>query len=234
MDLTELRGPAAAIRVGLERVAAYRRLVMAVLVGIAVLAGLHVLRPAAAPTVRIWAAAHDLTGGRPLVRGDLADTRVPRADVPVGTLHPGQRVLGRLLAAPMRRGEPLTDVRLLTPSLLTAAGAAGDVAVPLRVADGAATRALVHAGDLVDVIATPDDADDTADTGATGGGTAAASATVVVHGVRVLATPTDTAATDAAGDSTGLLILAATTRQAATLAASASAARLSAAVQQQP
>jgi hypothetical protein len=44
-------------------------------------------------------------------------------------LHPE----GRTLAGPVRAGEPVTDVRLVSPSL--AAGYPGRVLVPVRIAD---------------------------------------------------------------------------------------------------
>jgi Flp pilus assembly protein CpaB len=66
-------------------------------------------------------------------------------------------VLGRLVAGPVRRGEPLTDVRLLGPSLLAAVARGPDVvAVPVRFADAGAA-ALLRPGDRVDVLAAPPD-----------------------------------------------------------------------------
>lgn len=175
---------------------------------------------------RVWVAARDLPGGAPLAAGDIRSEPLPRSDVPAGALQPTASVVGRLLAAPMRRGEPLTDVRLLSPSLLSATDQPDDVAVPVRVADGPAALALVHAGDLVDVIAAADPGD---------GGPATSSA--VVHDVRVLATPAhDNGGSDgtASDETAGLLIVEATNRQAADLAEAASGARLSVAVRRQP
>jgi pilus assembly protein CpaB len=217
MDLHEL---VAAWRSAVGQLAVRRRLVVAVLTGIAVLAGLSAMRPSSAPTARIWVAARDLSGGAPLARADVAVERLPVSDVPDDALAPADIVVGRLLAAPMRRGEPLTDVRLLSTSLLTATGAAGDVAVPVRVADGPAAAALVHAGNVVDVIAAGD----------TDSGAPAADG-VIVRDVRVLATPTRDDGSNDGGDSAGLLIVEATSAQAATLAQAADGARLSVAVQ---
>jgi pilus assembly protein CpaB len=220
MDLHDLL---AAWRSAAGQLALRRRLVVAILTGVAVLAGLSSLRPAPAPTVRVWAAARDLSGGEPLAIADVTVERLPTADVPADAIEPGTRVVGRLLAAPMRRGEPLTDVRLLSASLLSATGAAGDVAVPVRVADGPAALVLVHAGDLVDVIAASDAGDGAPTTTAD-----------VVHDVRVLATPTRDDGADDAGDTAGLLIVEATNQQAAALAQAAGDARLSVAVQRAP
>ena len=69
-------------------------------------AAIQAARPAGAPPVLV--AARDLSPGvlRP---GDLRT--VPMPDPPDGALRTG--ATGRVLAAPMRRGEPLTDARLL-------------------------------------------------------------------------------------------------------------------------
>jgi Flp pilus assembly protein CpaB len=208
-------------RVVTARLALRRRLLVAVLTGIGVVCGISAARPTPPPTRSVGVAARDLPGGEPLAAADLAPRRLPSADVPDATLPASVSPVGRLLAAPMRRGEPLTDVRLLSPSLLTATDQPGAVAVPVRVADGPAALALVHAGDLVDVLATSD----------AGAGDPLAGSTVV-HDVRVLATPAHDAAADNGGspDSAGLLIVAASPRQAAALAQAAAGARLSVAV----
>lgn len=201
-----------------------RRLVVAALTGIAVVSGLSAVRPSPPATRRLWVVSRDLPGGKPLAAGDVRVERLPASDVPAGALPPTAAVVGRLLAAPMRQGEPLTDVRLLSPALLSATDQPGDVAVPVRVADGPAALALVRAGDLVDVIAAADPGD---------GGPARSS--TVVHDVRVLATPAHDDGSDGGADSTaGLLIVEASDHQAAALAEAASGARLSIAVRRQP
>jgi Flp pilus assembly protein CpaB len=219
MDAGDLTG---AWRTLAAHVAVRRRLVAAILTGIAVLSGLDALRPQAPATVRVWVAARDLAGGQPLRAGDLRPERLPTADVPTGALRAAAAASGRLLAAPMRRGEPLTDVRLVSGSLLAATGAPGDVAVPVRVDDGVAAVSLVHAGDLVDVIATASADDAVASAGST-----------VVHDVRVLATPAQDTS-DGTGETAALLIVAATSTQAAALARSAGVDRLSVAVRRAP
>ena len=191
----------------------HRRPITAALAGLAVLAGLSAVSPTPVRTRTVWTAARDLRGGAPLRAGDVVLRHVPLALVPAGALAAGSTVVGRLLAAPVRRGEPLTDVRLLEPSLLAALGRADDVAVPVRVADGAAAAALAHPGDVVDVLATGALDDSTTGT-----------PVVVASGVTVLSVPGRDAAT---GSDAGLVVVAVSPDQAAALAAAAARSRLS-------
>jgi Flp pilus assembly protein CpaB len=192
--------------------ARYRGLIGGSAAGIAVLAALPVLAPGPGATVPVLTAARDLRWGAALVPSDLAVTQVPSASVPDGALTSTAEARGRLLASPVRRGEPITDVRLVGPSLLSEPGL---VAVGVRIAD-AGLAALVRPGSLVDVLAA-------------GGGdeferpVGLGSAEVVASGVRVLAVP--------GGRRTGLdgalVLVAATEAQAARLAAAAALGRLS-------
>jgi pilus assembly protein CpaB len=197
-----------------QQLGSRRRLIAALLAGAAVLSALSALRPPAIATVGIWAAARDLTGGAALARADVRVERLPATDVPAGALNATHPIAGRMLAAPVRRGEPLTDVRLLSTALLTALGRSGLVAVPVRVADGPATAALVQPGDRVDVVAAADPQD-----------AGAVTTTTVARGLRVLAVPGRSA--DASADTGGLLVVAATAAQADALAQAAAGARLS-------
>jgi pilus assembly protein CpaB len=191
----------------------HRRAVAAALAGLAVMAALSALEPRQPPTRAVWTAARDLSGGSPLRAADLALRRIPLPLVPAGALTDGRTVVGRLLAAPVRRGEPLTDVRLLEPSLLAALAQPGQVAVPVRVSDGAAAAALAHPGDVVDILAaTPLD------------DTAASQPRVVAAAVTVLAVPGTDAAT---GSDAGLVVVAVSPTQASALASAATRSRLS-------
>jgi Flp pilus assembly protein CpaB len=180
----------------------YRRSAAALLAGIAVICALTALHPKPTPTVAVWAAARDLGGGQPLTRADLRVERLPARDVPAGAFRAVDRLIGRLLAAPVRRGEPLTDVRMLAPALLAADGVPSDVAVPVRVTDGGAALALVQSGDEIAVIATDDSVDG-----------APADAAPVVQDVRVLAV-----ADHPSVDGAGLVIVAASPGEADDLA----------------
>ncbi|MEU8308522.1 Flp pilus assembly protein CpaB [Actinomadura sp. NPDC048955] len=116
--------------------------------GLALLA----LRPGPPPSVRVLAAARDLPAGTPLSPSDLRGLDLPPSAVPSGTLRTGGA--GRVLAGPMRRGEPLTDARVVGAGLLRGYGP-GTVATPVRLADAGAAR-LVHPGDRVDVLTVPE------------------------------------------------------------------------------
>lgn len=209
MDDQPLRARAQRV---VETVGGKRRLMAAGFAAIAVLAGLRTLTPAPPPSVPVWAAAHDLSGGRPLAGSDLVRVSLPIAAVPAGALRAGTRIVGRLLAAPVRRGEALTDVRILGPSLLAALPDPNLVAIPIRVADGYAAAAVVKPGDVVNVLETVDPS---------AGGVR--QPVTVASRVRVLAVP----GPGSSSDGGGLLVLATTPGQAAALAQASATASLS-------
>ena len=137
-----------------RRVLLHRRLLAALLTGGAVLAGLQAAAPAPPATVTVWTAAHDLPSGTVLAPADLVASRYPPSVVPQGAVRDVRPLLGATLAAPMRRGEPLTHERVLDEGLLH--GYPGTTAVPLRIAD-AAVVGLLRVGDEVSfVVADPD------------------------------------------------------------------------------
>jgi pilus assembly protein CpaB len=135
--------------------------------------------------VEVLVAAHDLAGGV-LTAADLRTVRLPAAAVPAGALPADGSVVGRTLAGAVRRGEPLTDARVVGPELARLAAGSGSVAAPVRLADPA-VAGLVRPGDRVDVVAV---------TGT--GGTS-----TVASGVEVLAVP----ATPASNSSDGALVV---------------------------
>ena len=185
----------------------HRALLAAGLTAAAVATALPTLAPSPAPTVQVIAAVHDLTPGTPLTAGDLVSISLPSAVSPQGALTAASAAIGRVVAGPVRRGEALTDVRLLGSALLSST--TGLVAAPVRLADPA-TATLLHTGDRVDVLAAPTE------------GTAT-SATTVAAGLSVLAVPA-TSASDADG---ALVVLACTAPVAARLASAAVHSRLS-------
>lgn len=159
--------------------------------------------PAAVPVV---VATSDLPAGTRLTAGDLTVAPLAPEAVPDGVVGEPELLEHRVLAGGVRRGEPLTDARLVGPGL-TALLPDGQVGAPVRLADLAVT-ALVHAGDRVDVLATAE-------------GTG--SAERVAAGALVLAAPGQAAEDDAGA---GLLLLAVDDGTAARLAAASATATL--------
>lgn len=111
----------------------------------------------AAERTRILVASHDLAAGDVLAAEDTAPRDVPVDQVPDGALRDPTAVQGRALSGASRKGEPITDVRVVEPDV-TAQGAAPAVddehaVVPVRVADPAVADFLHH-GQRVDLVAT--------------------------------------------------------------------------------
>lgn len=192
-----------------RRVLARHRRLIAVLLAAASTASV-VLSVQPPPGVEILAAARDLHGGR-LSASDVMIVRLPADAVPDGVFRAGSSVTGRVVAGPVRRGEPLTNVRLLGRGLPTAHGA-GMVATPVRIADADVAR-LLSPGDVVDVLAAFEEQSDHALT--------------VAQDVTIV--------TKSSGRSTegALLVLATTTGQAAQLAQAQSRGRLSVTIHSQ-
>jgi Flp pilus assembly protein CpaB len=128
-------------------VLARRRPLAALCAAGAVLAGVHAVRPPSGATVTVDVAAHDLRSGAVLRESDLVPRTYPARLAPVGSAADAP---GRTLAAPVRAGEPVTDVRLVAASLLD--GYPGRVALPVRIADAAAVG-LLRSGDRIDLVA---------------------------------------------------------------------------------
>ncbi|TDC83404.1 SAF domain-containing protein, partial [Actinomadura sp. 7K507] len=132
------------------RLARLRRPLAALLAAAAAGLALLALRPGPPPPVRVLAAARDLPAGATLSRSDVRHVNLPPGTVPSGTLRSAD---GRVLATPMRQGEPLTDTRVIGDGLLSGYGP-DRVATPIRIADADAVR-LVRPGDHIDVLTTP-------------------------------------------------------------------------------
>lgn len=127
--------------------------------GLLVLAGITALSSdPGGDYAEVVVADHDLRPGTALTPTDIRLEKRLAATVPDGARTDVGAVVGSTLAGPARRGEVLTDVRLLGSRLAEAAIApnAGPGAriVPLRLADSALID-LVRVGDIVDVLAAP-------------------------------------------------------------------------------
>nr|WP_269205330.1 Flp pilus assembly protein CpaB [Motilibacter aurantiacus] len=175
------------------------------------------MAPPAPPSVPLTVAARDLPAGTVVAGGDLHTVRVSAASRPSGALD-AAGATGRTLASPVRRGEPVTDVRLVGAGLGDAAGP-GRVATPVRLAD-VSTAGLLRVGDRVDVVAASSDA------GGDGG-----RARAVARAAQVLALPDATApaagALLAEGGGSGLVVLSTSPVESLALARSAAGGRLS-------
>ena len=162
-----------------------RRLLAAVLTAVAVASGIHAAAAPPPARVGVPVAARDLPAGVVLSTGDLTEVEFAPGSVPDGV---AADAAGRTLAAPLRRGEPVTDVRLVGRAL--ADGHADLTALPVRLPDAGMVD-LLRAGDRIDLLA--------ADPQGSG-------ARTVATDVLVLAVPRATAASDA-GTTGGRLVV---------------------------
>src|SRR4051794_11868204 len=128
-------------------VLARRRLLAAALAAVAVAAGLRATAAPPPERVLVPVAARDLSAGVVLAPGDVTEVPFAPGSVPAGL---ADGAAGRVLAAPLRRGEPVTDVRLVGPALTD--GYPGLTAVPVRLPDPA-MAGLLRVGDRVDLVA---------------------------------------------------------------------------------
>lgn len=126
----------------------HRRPLAGLLALFAVVLGLQAARPAPPATAAMTVARHDLPAGAVLKASDLASVAVPPGAVPAGAQR---QAVGRVLASGLRRGEPVTDLRLVGPTLTE--GLPGMVAVPIRLPD-ADMAGLLRVGDHVRLLAT--------------------------------------------------------------------------------
>jgi Flp pilus assembly protein CpaB len=121
--------------------------------GLVVLAGVAALRPnpddERAPVV---VAARDLSPGATLTADDLRLEKRLAPTIPDGSQSDIDTIVGSTLAGPTRRGEVLTDVRLLGRRLAESAAGPDARIVPVHPVDGALAD-LVRPGDVVDIIA---------------------------------------------------------------------------------
>lgn len=168
----------------------------------AVLAGLRSLAPPAEPTSRVLVAAHDLRPGVVLTADDLTSARWPAHATPNGIVDLDDMV-GRTVAGPVRAGEPVTDVRLVTASLLE--GYPDLEAVPVRIPDPA-VASLLRVGDRIDLLATDQRGGDTERVG---------------EGLPVLAMPPEASPAQANGAQGTLIVVGTTPEMSEKLASSA-------------
>lgn len=177
-----------------------RRLIAASLAAVAVLSAFRTLAPPPPDTVEVLVAVRDLPSGTLLGADDLVARAFPTSLAPSGA---ATAPTGRVLAAPVGRGEVVTDVRTVGPGLARAEP--GRTIVPVRLPD-AGMAALLRPGDEVDLVAT--------DPGT--GGT-----TLVARDVTVLATPTGVPDGPAGGSGGALVVVGVSADEAVDIAGAA-------------
>ncbi len=121
--------------------------------GLVVLAATAAFRPD--PNDRrtdVVVAARDLSPGIELTADDVRVESRTTTTVPDGSQTDLHTVVGATLAGPARRGETLTDVRLLGPRLAESAAGPNARIVPVNLEDTALLD-LIRPGDVVDVLA---------------------------------------------------------------------------------
>ncbi|MDO9455342.1 SAF domain-containing protein [Nocardioides sp.] len=132
-----------------------RRLLAAGLTAVAVASTLAATAESSPATVDVLVAARDLPAGEVLDDSDLATVAFAPGSVPAGL---ADHATGRVVAAPLTRGQPLTEVALVGPAMT---GDRRDLtAVPVRLPDAGAV-ALLRVGDEIDLVATDPQAGDT-------------------------------------------------------------------------
>ena len=121
--------------------------------GLVVLAGVAALRPNPdGERAQVVVAARDLSPGAALTADDLRLEKRLAPTIPDGSQSDIDTIVGSTLAGPTRRGEVLTDVRLLGRRLAESAAGPDARIVPVHPVDGALAD-LVRPGDVVDIIA---------------------------------------------------------------------------------
>ena len=124
-----------AVRPDYARTAMARRIAAGILV---LLAAVIALRPDPDLTLRdVVVAARDLGPGVTLSAADVTLSRRPAPTVPDGAVTAMDAVVGATLAGPSRRGEVLTDARILGSRLAGLSAGPDARVVPLHLADAA-------------------------------------------------------------------------------------------------
>jgi pilus assembly protein CpaB len=157
-----------------------RRGLAALLAAASVLALGLALRPTPIRTATVIVASADLPVGHRLTAADLQRAHVAAEMVAPHAATDAAEIQGRILAAPVARGEPITALRLVDAAPGGWATAPGAMPMPVRFADAQAA-ALLSPGMRLDLIAPPAMGD-----GLVAGG-GSSPARLVAEGVLVLA-----------------------------------------------
>ena len=134
-----------------RRVLVHRRLLAALLAAAATWLVVQVATAPPPASVAVWTAARDLRSGTVLTPDDLVRVDFAPGSVPAAVVRSPRTVVGRTLATPLGRGEPLTTPHLAGSERL--AGYPGRSAVAVRIPD-ADVVALLTPGQRVSLVAT--------------------------------------------------------------------------------
>ncbi len=181
----------------------HRRTFTALLVAVAVLAGLNALSTRSGPGIPVVVAVRAIPGGAPVAADDVALVEVPAEFVADGAFSSISAVVGRttVVGVPARAS--------LTPSVLLGTDgqvAAGKVALPVRFGESAAVS-LLRVGSRIDVL------------GPTAEGSEFG---VVAADVRVVAIPTSDDGGLLGGSNSPIVLLEVDSAEAARISAAAS------------
>ncbi|MBF9520297.1 flagellar biosynthesis protein FlgA [Mycobacterium sp. MHSD3] len=153
LDPTALQRVSAALRPDWARSALARRIAAAILV---LFAAVLAFRPDPAnDRVEVMVAVHDLHPGTILTGDDVRPERRSSTILPDGVSTNAGTIVGATLAGPVRRGEMLTDLRVLGPRLAESAAGKDARIVPVPLGD-AATVDMIRTGDIVDILTVAD------------------------------------------------------------------------------
>lgn len=182
-----LRSPQSALR-SLIRAASWHRRKLAVIAAVlAVLTGVNAAAPQPPDTVTVLRAVEPLPGGGPVSATQVRLEPVVAGAVPDGALTDFGQALGRIVAAPVPKGQVLTGADLVGDRTLRP----GRVLAPVRLADSG-LAAVLRPGDLIDIVA------------ADGQG---GPATTVARGVRLVTIPATDGTTSRPDSGVGVLVL---------------------------
>lgn len=159
----------------------------------------------------VLVAAHDLVAGLTIGRTDLGMAKRTTTQLPDGALTSEAEAVGRVVSSSVRRGEIITDRRMLGPGLSAGLGT-GLVASPVRLVD-LEVAALLRPGDRIDILAATD---------------GAVTAAVVAAHVLVLAVPLANSEDPGPAAPIGLVVVAVDQETAGLLAAAAASSILTA------
>lgn len=144
------------LRPDFTRTLVARRVTAGILV---LLAGIAAWRPDPGRDRReVVVAVRDLSPGITVTADDVVLRRRPAAMLPDGAITAIGVVVGATLAGPSRRGEVLTDTRILGPRLTGLSAGPDARTVPLHLTD-AAVLEMIRPGDVVDVLGVPSGGD---------------------------------------------------------------------------